>query len=48
IPPEVGNLTALQHLYLGGNQLSGSIPPELGQLAALKTLNLSGNKLTGE
>ncbi|CBN74748.1 LRR-GTPase of the ROCO family, putative pseudogene [Ectocarpus siliculosus] len=47
IPPELGNLAALQTLNLGWNQLSGHIPPELGKLGALKTLELSANKLDG-
>ena len=40
IPPELGNLTGLQSLYLTDNRLRGEIPPELG--------NLGGNDLTGE
>ena len=47
IPPELGNLSYLGVLSLGGNQLSGPIPPELGNLANLEHLYLSGNKLTG-
>ena len=34
-------------LYLGYNQLSGSIPPELGNLTHLKWLILFDNQLTG-
>jgi Leucine-rich repeat (LRR) protein len=47
LPPELGNLSALQTLYLGNNQLSGLLPPELGNLAALKTLNLKSNQFSG-
>ena len=35
IPPEVGDLTHLQTLYLDFNHLSGPVPPELGRLASL-------------
>ena len=34
-------------LFLGGNQLSGSIPPELGNLANLESLWLYENQLSG-
>ena len=47
IPPELGNLTALEVLYLRRNQLSGSIPPELGNLTALEWLDLDANELSG-
>ena len=47
IPPGLGNLTALESLYLGGG-LTGSIPPELGNLTALESLSLYYNDgLTG-
>lgn len=39
LPPEIGRLTALQHLLLNDNQLS-MLPPEIGQLAALELLSL--------
>ncbi|CAN0258233.1 unnamed protein product, partial [Ectocarpus sp. 8 AP-2014] len=38
IPPELGNLEALQYLNLGDNELSGHIPPELGALSELQYL----------
>ncbi|CAN0358934.1 unnamed protein product, partial [Scytosiphon promiscuus] len=41
IPPELGNLAALQYLYLENNELSGPIPPELGSLSNLRKLDLS-------
>jgi hypothetical protein len=47
IPPELGNLTALQSLYLQSNQLTGSIPPELGNLTELQVLVLASNQLSG-
>ena len=47
IPPELGNLTSLKILYLGGNNLTGPVPPELGDLAHLTELSLWGNNLTG-
>ncbi|HRI22234.1 MAG TPA: T9SS type A sorting domain-containing protein, partial [Panacibacter sp.] len=43
----IGNLTALQGLYLYYNQLSGSIPESIGNLTALKSLDLEGNQLSG-
>ena len=57
IPPELGSLTRLERLLLGGfqppdvgwplNRLSGPIPPELGMLAELKELLLVNNELSG-
>ncbi|CAM9693883.1 unnamed protein product, partial [Laminaria digitata] len=47
IPPELGNLDALQVLTLWNNQLSGLIPPEVGNLDALQALTLWNNQLTG-
>ena len=47
IPTELGQLTNLQTLYLGQNQLSGSIPTELAQLTNLRYLDLFGNQLSG-
>ena len=48
IPSELGSLSNLTVLGLGGNQLSGSIPSELGSLSNLTVLQLSGNQLSGE
>jgi hypothetical protein len=45
LPPEIGQLTALQSLYLRANQLT-ALPPEIGQLTALQSLHLSANQLT--
>ena len=47
IPPELGNLPALQRLNVFNNQLTGSIPRELGNLSALQGLVLDDNRLTG-
>ncbi len=47
IPPELGDLSALERLELDGNGLTGAIPPELGRLSGLKRLDLHGNRLTG-
>ena len=37
----------MRNLYLGGNQLSGSIPPEVGNITLLEQLDLAGNQLSG-
>ncbi|MEE2858977.1 MAG: T9SS type A sorting domain-containing protein [Candidatus Neomarinimicrobiota bacterium] len=47
IPSEIGNLTALQSLFLSNNDLTGSIPMEIGNMASLTSLWLDGNSLTG-
>ena len=47
IPPELGNLTNLERLYLPVNDLSGAIPPELGNLTNLGYLALDVNNLSG-
>ncbi|MDE0260213.1 MAG: hypothetical protein OXR82_17735 [Gammaproteobacteria bacterium] len=47
VPPELGNLSALEELHLYANELSGPIPPELGSLANLERLTLSNNRLSG-
>ncbi|KAL0330968.1 UNVERIFIED_CONTAM: LRR receptor-like serine/threonine-protein kinase FEI 1 [Sesamum angustifolium] len=47
IPPELGNCTQLQSVFLQGNYLSGLIPSELGNLSQLENLDLSSNSLSG-
>ena len=47
IPPETGQLAALEGLALDGNRLTGSIPQEIGLLSNLKHLYLFSNQLTG-
>ena len=47
LPSELGQLTALSQLALGGPLLTGTIPPELGQLVNLAELTLAGSRLTG-
>ena len=47
LPSELGQLTALSRLALGGPLLTGAIPPELGQLTNLEELTLAGSRLTG-
>ena len=48
LPPELGNLSALEALYLNENKLSGRIPPELGRLGQLYVLSLAANELRGQ
>ena len=48
LPPQLGDLDALELLDLWGNYLSGEIPPELGKLPNLRLVDLIGNQeLTG-
>ena len=47
IPPELGQLSHLTHIYLQHNQLAGPIPPELGQLSHLTHIYLQHNQLAG-
>jgi leucine-rich repeat protein SHOC2 len=46
VPAEIGRLSALRELGLGGNQLTGPVPAEIGQLTSLKGLFLNENQLT--
>ncbi|KAL2512292.1 Leucine-rich repeat protein kinase family protein [Abeliophyllum distichum] len=43
---EIGNLSKLQMLYIGTNDLIGSIPNEIGLLPTLQQLDLSRNDFT--
>jgi surface protein len=47
LPPEIGDLDALESLGLAFNNISGTIPTELGNLSNLKGLVLSANPFTG-
>lgn len=47
LPASLGDLTALEYLYLNNNRLVGSIPTEIGNLVNLKKLFLHGNLLIG-
>ena len=43
IPPELGSLTKLTDLYLGGNGMAGIIPLEFGNLTNIAILVLGEN-----
>ena len=47
IPPELGNLSLLTHLYLASNRLTGRIPIELTNLTKLSRLFIGRSQLTG-
>ena len=47
LPSELGQLTAMSKLALGGPLLTGTIPPELGRLKNLEQLTLADSRLTG-
>ena len=48
IPPDIGNLDAVERLLLDRNALSGELPSELGSLSELAILDLSRNQLSGQ
>jgi len=47
IPPQIGNLSGLEWLFVPHNQLSGHIPAEIGKISALGALILWNNQLSG-
>ena len=47
VPAGLGELTALEGLWLQGNRLTGKVPAELGALANLEWLWFFDNRLTG-
>ena len=48
LPPELGTLSRLRSLEIGGNRgLTGPIPAEVGDLTNLELLILQANRLTG-
>lgn len=46
LSPSIANLTALTHIWLGDNNLSGPIP-DLSSLKLLSSVHLEGNNLSG-
>ncbi|XP_020220801.1 probable LRR receptor-like serine/threonine-protein kinase At5g59680 [Cajanus cajan] len=46
LPPTLGHLSGLAHLWLGGNKLTGNIP-DLSGLKELETLHLEKNNFEG-
>ncbi|XP_076894815.1 putative kinase-like protein TMKL1 [Bidens hawaiensis] len=47
LPPELGEFSTLQSLYLAVNFLSGPIPLEIGYSSSLSDIDLGSNLLTG-
>ncbi|MBN2000343.1 PKD domain-containing protein [candidate division KSB1 bacterium] len=47
LPPEIGDLTAMEVLYLRDNAIEGTIPPELGKCQASIYIDISNNLITG-
>ena len=47
LPAAIGNLNAMEDLYLCGNRISGPLPDSIGDLVGLQRLWLNGNQLTG-
>ena len=48
LPANIGSLSKLRALRLGGNSLSGAIPSEIGGLSKPETLGLANNGLSGD
>jgi hypothetical protein len=47
LPSDIGVLSTLERLQLGGNELTGSLPTSLSQLSMLEHLELNRNKFVG-
>lgn len=47
IPPELGNLSKVEVIWMDENELEGEIPPELANLSSVRFLYLGYNKLSG-
>jgi len=47
IPSQIGMLTQLSAVYLGGNDLTGTIPSQFGQLTAVTAMFLNDNNDLG-
>lgn len=48
LPPEIGNLSKLENLFIPKANLIGNIPSSIGNLVSLKNFDLSDNFLSGE
>ncbi len=47
LPPEIGDLPDLTHLFLKDNKISGTLPAELGNLSNMDFFDLANNNLSG-
>jgi hypothetical protein len=47
IPSTLGNLAAMQQMWLYSNQLTGQVPTEIGNLRNMRIFQVEGNALTG-
>jgi Leucine-rich repeat (LRR) protein len=47
IPPSLGKVTTLTHLYLASNSFEGPVPAEVASLPNLRVVDFSFNKLDG-
>ncbi|TKV99631.1 hypothetical protein SEVIR_8G056800v4 [Setaria viridis] len=48
IPYEMGNMTSLEQVYIGDNNITSMIPPNLENLCNLKIMDLSWSNITGD